>query len=87
MLKTVYKKSCKAFVAAWAIEAQKRHDSQEAYFVNGQASFVYLKMFKIFLSLIRLFSVFTWFYKYCLSAKCLLTNAYMKNGKSALKLQ
>ena len=37
-------------MAAYAIEAQKKHDSQEAYFVNGQALVAYLKTFKIFLS-------------------------------------
>ena len=36
------------FVAAQAIEAQKKHDSQEAYFVNGQALDVYWKWSKYF---------------------------------------
>ena len=37
---------------------RKKHDSQEAYFVNGQALAVYLKMFKIFLSKIRILNAF-----------------------------
>ena len=44
-------------MAAWAIEAQKNmiHDmSQEGYIVNGQGLVVYLKMFKMFLSMRRL---------------------------------
>ena len=61
MLETVYKKICKVFVAAWAIEAEKKHYSQEAHFVNGQAIAVYLKMFKIVLSIIPLLNAFSWF--------------------------
>ena len=48
-------------MAAWAIEAKKKHYSQEAYLVNGQALAVYLKMFKIFLSIIPLLNAFSWF--------------------------
>ena len=39
----------------------QKHDSQEAYFINGQALAVYLKMFKIVLSMIFLLYAFSWF--------------------------
>ena len=64
-----------------------KHDSEEAYSVNGQAIAVYLKMLKIFLSVIHLLNAFSCRFKYYLSDKRMLTNGSMKNGKSALKLQ
>ena len=48
-------------MVAKAIEAQKKHNSQEAYFDNGQALAVYFKMFKIFLLMICLLNAFSWF--------------------------
>ena len=46
--KQLIKKVVRFFVAAPVIEAQKKHYSREAYFVNGQAFAVYLNMFNMF---------------------------------------
>ena len=45
-------------MAAQAIETQKKHDSQEEYFVNDQGVVVYLKIFRILLQMRCLFSWF-----------------------------
>ena len=51
MLTTGHRKVAEFWGAAWARKNMIHNMSQEGYFVNGQGLVVYLKMFKIFLSM------------------------------------